>query len=60
MMWFFHSDIIDRCSNYGWVSQQHVIPYSIILIVYAIVTIILVCFPVMSDVPPRYYILIEL
>ena len=43
------SDVIFRCSKYGGVSQQHLISYSIILIAWAVVTAIVVCFPLMSD-----------
>lgn len=43
------SDVIFRCSNYRGVSQQHLVSYSIILISCAVVTAIVVCFPLMSD-----------
>lgn len=49
MTLLFLSDVILRCSNYGGVSQQHPVSYSIILIACAIVTAIVVCFPLMSD-----------
>lgn len=44
------SDVIFTCSNYREVSQQHLVSYSIILIACAIVTVFVVCFPLMSDV----------
>lgn len=46
----FLSDVVFTCSNYREASQQHLVSYSIILIACAIVTVIVVCFPLMSDV----------
>jgi len=42
------SEVTFRCSEYGGVSQQHLVSYFIILIACAIVTAIVACFPLMS------------